>query len=381
MTEDQEHGNGQLPADEQGGIANSGKAKRFLMIGALVGVAYLGYAMWDAGAKEEKPKSDAEKQLEKIKAKQGAAADSLAAQQRSEQLKVKNEQAMGDPESMKLLDKVRAEKEAEIKAQKDAEDTAAMLVENLHYSRKVQLLPHDPAMAAKWESRMQQAQAAGKGVEVKKLTEQEEKLLQAKNPELWASLQKVRGMNTPKIQVVPAANPTIVKAPGAAGSGVQGQGGHQVPVPGSIDPRTGLPVSAGIPPAGEAPLVSGLKADGTPDIENGAYPITFSYIPLGEKNPVTVTQWVKPGYLTGRTRPYAPAEIQEADRQWRQSLKASTDVNEKEGSNVAIPYRVAPSKTHVGSGDFHFQQRYVAVQPNPAGVLTPPNPPVPAQQK
>ena len=392
---------GKLSADAAGSIANSGLVKKLFTGLALVGVAWFGYTTWASGEKEERPKSQAEKDLDKIRASQQKNADAqVAASSKGGQAKVGPEQAQGDPESLQVLAKVRAEKEAEAKAQMDAEETAEMNIEQLHYARKVQLLSHDQELAARWEARMRKAAETGRGVEARALTEKEEQLVQARNPGVWANLQKAKALNGGK---TPGAQPNTkggqvqiaAGAPGARPTPAGAQGARAVAptipaaamsLPGSIDPKTGLPLNAGgAPPAvgtGDQALVSGLRADGVPDIEGGAYPIQFSYVPVGEKNPVTATMWVKPGYLLGRTRPYNPTELQDADRAYRSSLKAPSEVVEKESSGVLMGVRVPPSKLRVApNADFTFQQRYVVVHPNPAGVLDPPNPKPPTGRK
>lgn len=414
MSEDNKTGRGEvdesgkLSADAAGGVANSGLVKKIFTGLILAGIAWFAYAAYTKSESQEKPKSQAEKDLDKIRKSQEKSTEAQSAQSGKLQAKMPHEQAQGDPDSLGVLAKVRAEKEAEAKAQLDAEETAQMNVEQLHYARKLQLLSHDGELASRWEARMRQAAETGRGLETRALTDQEEKLVQAKNPGVWTNLQKARALNGGKapgskpggkpggsVQLAAGAQPVPGAQPvGPAGRPAVAPGGR-VPVmpaalPNSIDPKTGLPIQAGAGAgagpqggAGEQALVSGLRPDGAPDIEGGAYPIQFSYVPIGEKNAVTATMWVKPGYLVGRSRPYNPAELAEADRAYRTSLKAPSEVIEKESSSVVMGVRVPPSKLRVSpNSDFTFQQRYVVVHPNPdpRATLTPPNPKPPAPQ-
>ena len=384
---------GKLEAGASGHMANSGVIKKLFTGVVLAAVAWFGYATWLKTDKEEKPKSQAEKDLDKIRTAQQKNAETQMAVGSKNPPKLAQEQAQGDPDSMTMLAKVRAEKEAEVKAQSDAEEIAAMNVEQLHYARKVQLLSHDPEQANRWEARMRKAAETGRGLDSRALTEKEEQILQAKNPVAWANLQRAKAMNGGKapggapnkggpVQIVAGQSGAKGAVPAAPGKRPQ----TAPALPASIDPKTGLPLSVGAvaantPPqaeGGDQALVSGLRPDGVPDIEGGAYPIQFSYVPVGEKNAVVATMWVKPGYLVGRSRPYNPTELQDADRAFRSSLKAPSEVAEKESSGVLMGVRVPPSKLRVSpASDFVFQQRYVVVHPNPAGVLDPPNPPVP----
>ena len=357
-------GDGPLPTHSKGHIGNSGMVKKVGFIAALCFIGYLGYTFYQEGKNEEKPKSDAETALDKIRTKQQKTVDGAAQAQAQ---KPKIDQALGDPEDLKKLEQIRAEKEAAKKAEEEALDAAQAEIEQLNYQRKIMLLPHDPALAQKWQDRQNKAAATGQNLVSRRLTEAEEKILEGKNPALLASLKRLRSQGGQQVASKPGA-------PTGKVAGIPGpQGG--VPLPNSIDPKTGLPLQ-GAPGAvaGGGSWISGLRPDGTPDIEGGAIPITYQYTPVGQKEPVNVVQWVKPGYLIGRSRPYNPAELVEADRQYRAALRAPTEFNEKETSPVVIPYRVAPSKGKA-SGDFVFQQRYVVVMPNPNGVLTPPNPP------
>jgi len=351
-----------LPATERGSSSNSGLVKK-IGIGIVVFLSiYIAYSLFQNGKNEAPVKSDAEKQLEAIKKKQGQKVDAATSMQKSQ---ATTEAPQGDPEANKLLSEVQAKKEAEARAMAEAEEMAQMAIEELNYQRKIQVLPHDAALAAAWENRMRQAQATGQAINRRDLSADELKALAAKNPALFAKLQSVKGTG-PSV----AGKPTGVASLLPGKPGATGAPGASVAVPGSINPKTGLPTSAG-------ELQGGLLPDGTPDLDGGAYPVQVTYVPVGSKDPVTVTRWVRPGYLTGRTRPYSPQEVIEADKQWRTSMRASSEVeSDKNTNSIAIPYRATSNRARVTNNDFQFVQRYVAVQPNPKGKLRPANPPV-----
>jgi len=369
-----------MDATESGSPANSGAIKKIVLVGALAIFGYIAWGLYKKGQDQEVTKTDVEKQLDSIKAKQNQKVNAAVggASQSAPTLA-----PQGDSEAQKLLQEVQARKEAELQAAFVAEEQAQMAYEELNYQRKVQVLPHDAVAATAWENRLKNAQATGQGIVRRDMTEAEEKLVREKNPQLYAKLVALRGQNAApgrpagSAAAQPAGGPLArlagmpqqPQAQTAPGSGAPGS------TPPSIDPRTGLPVSAA--PALPESMVSGLLPDGTPDIEGGAIPVQMTYVPMGAKDPVTVTRWVKPGYLIGRVRPYSPQELMEADKAWRMSLRASSEVEiDKNAIGVRIPHQPVSNRQRVDS-EWRFQQRYVVVLPNPKGVMTPPNPPQP----
>lgn len=361
---------GRLPAEETGSPANSGAIKKFALLFVGLLVIYIAWGMIRKGKDQPVIKSEAEQQLEAIQAKNQKRADQAS----STPQKVAGEQAMGDTQAMKLLSEVQKQREAEVKAQQEAEEQAQMVLEELHYQRRLQGLPYEVQLAQAWDQRLRDLQT-GKNLSRRNLTLEEEKLIKAKNPLLWAKLQSARAQGVSAMSQAGGKPLLATGTPGYAGGPKvpAGSSTASVVLPPSIDPRTGLPISA---TGGDPGGISGLLPDGTPDLEGGAYPIQVTYVPVGGKDPISTIRWVKPGYLIGRSRPYNPNELLEADRNWRAALRSPTDTEpDKTGGNVLIPIKPTSNRQRVQSGDFCFIQRYVVVLPNPKGQLDPPNTP------
>ncbi len=334
--------------------------------------------------KEQKVKSQVENDLEKII--DNSKKDGNGDKDRPTNIQKKAaDQPVGDPEAVAVLNTVDARNAAAAKRKADAEDQAMAQLAFQNYSRRQQGLSYDPTLAAAWEVRMAKAAADGQvlaapaEISLENLEE-----LKKSNPELYAKWVTLQG------GAIKAGSkgPQMASAPGAAQ-----KGGASVLAPGTIppgiDPKTGLPTGAiGATGAGTVGSNVGLPADfayaladdGTPDIANGAIPIQISYTPPGSSQPVNITKWVRPGYLTGRVRPVDPRAAIEEDEAFRRAMKDTTDIPvDTQHAPAGIPYRYTNAKVRVGGGDFTFANRYVVVLPNPKGKLTPPNPPVPGR--
>ncbi len=355
----------QLPVGNAGNLYNSGKFRFYAIVTASVLLIWLVVVIVQKNNAAPQEKSTADVQLERLRA-----AKEKGNQAKADQVATlagnSPDQPVGDPASLKLLQEIQAKKEQEAKASRDAEDAAAAELEYLHYSRKTLLLEHDPRRAEAWLNRVNTASTKGQLTAVPNMTKEQEAVLREKNPALLQQLAQLRAGNIGGAAEAVKAKQTQAQAQAKAGapagrpSNVQdttrAMGG-----PASIDPKTGLPLEATT-----VAETSGLNADGSPDIDGGAYPVQFAYVPVGQKDPVTVTRWVKAGYLTGRPRPYNPSEVLEADRAYRASLKAPSDISpEKDGSSLLIPHRPSASRYRV-QDDFVARTPHVTVIPNPA---------------
>ena len=318
-------------------------------------------------------KSKAETDLEKImdtSKKAGATATSggVAAGKMSDQ-------PTGDPEAIARLNEVEAKKALDAKRKTEAEDRMLANLAYQEYIKRAQGLKYEPAMAAEWERRLKDAQAKGQPAPMPpEMTAENLEEIRKTQPELYNRWMAMHGQ---KGTAVASAVPGQKGQPGPAGAPTAGVAGVGA-VPAGVDPKTGLPSDAvghtGLP----SDVAYALLDDGSPDIARGAIPVTVQYDIPGSKEKMTKTIWVRPGYLTNRSRPVDPTLLRDEDEAYRRSMKDSTDVPHEAAANVTIPYRYTNAKTRVAPGtDFSFQNRYVVVLPNPKGKLTPPNPPLP----
>lgn len=295
-----------------------------------------------------------------------------------------SDQPAGDPEAISILNTVDARNAAAAKRKADAEEQAMAMLAYQNFSRKQQGLSHDPALAAAWETRMAQASSEGKTLAApSEISAENLEELKKTNPELYAKWIAIQG-GSPKV-AQRGPDPSAAGRPqGKVDPRALVAGGQPGSIPPGINPKTGLP--EGVPGTLQVPGMAGIPSDvvyaladdGTPDIANGAIPVQIQYTPPGSTQPVTITKWIRPGYLTGRVRPVDPRIALEEDDAYRRSMKDSTDIPvDTQHAPVSIPFRYTNAKVRVTSGDFHFENRYVVVLPNPKGKLSPPNPPVP----
>ena len=367
------------------------KWMRYALIGGLVFIIALVAWRMFAGSKDDKKiVSKAEKDLSKIM--DATSADGKSASQVKGMNGKGAEQATGDQEALMALNQSKADDDTKERRKMEAENRMIDALAFQNYQRKVQGLKYDQALAAEWERRISEAQRNGQTMPSVPTGPQAQDFdeLRKSRPDLYAKWVALSGdPNRSRAfagQITPGSG---LPAPAAAG-GPQGlnqamptvtaSGPAQAllgakPVPVGIDPKTGLPVAvtSGDP---DSPVYS-LMDDGSPDIGHGAIPVQVQFTPPGATAPVTLIKWLKPGFLTGRIRPYDPGALKEEDEAFRRSLKDSTDVPaDTSANNVAIPYRYTSNRVRAtGTTDFRFQNRYVVVLPNPSGQLDPPNPP------
>lgn len=303
------------------------------------------------------------------------------------------EQPAGDPEAIAVLNTVDAKNEAAAKRKAIADQQALDQLAYQNYSRKMQGLSYDQELASAWEAKMAAAAAEGKVLSAPvDIAPENLEELKRSNPTLYAKWLAMRGGDA-RPGSYQQQQGTVAQGKG----GAQGQGGSAAQahlaalqnggtapggIPAGIDPKTGLPTggtggAAG--PMNPSDVIFALADDGTPDIAHGAIPVTVQYIPPGSNQPVTITKWVRPGYLTNRVRPVDPRLAMEEDEAYRRSMKDSPDVPADATANpVSIPYRYTNARVRVApANDFRAQNHYVVVLPNPNGQLTPPNPPKP----
>lgn len=328
---------------------------RWGLIGGIGALAVLVIWRMVSPATEVKmPKSKAEMDLEKImdNTKKAGTNAVVPATQGGKQ----SDQPTSDHAAMTSLteDKVKAEMEARKKA--EAEERLLSSLAYQHYVRRFQGLKHDPALAAEWDRRLREAQAAGKPINHAPgdLSTEDLDMLRRTRPDLVAQLNATR-----------AGGEVGTAGSGKVAGGTSTMGGANVPA--GIDPKTGLPIGAVTGNAAQDDVVYALLDDGSPDLARGAVPVTVQYDLPGTKEKGTKTIWVRPGYLTGRGRPIDPAALKDEDDAYRRSLKDPTEVPHEAAANVAIPYRYTNPRTRVAPGtDFSFQNRHVMALPNPA---------------
>lgn len=362
------------------------KQMRFVLIGSLVFLVALVLWRMFAGGKDEKPiKSNAETQLEKI---MDATNKEGKTPPESKTITGKGaEQPSGDPEALQVLNQAKADDDAKERRKMEAEQRMLTALAYQHYNRKIQGLKYDSELANQWERKITDSQRNGQAAPTPPTGPNPEdfETLKTTRPDLYAKWVSLRGGPQPYIAPgapgaggaiptsTPAGQPNVTAL---AGSGL----GQSMPkaVPVGIDPKTGLPT--GVVMGDQSAVVYSLLDDGSPDIGNGAIPVQIQYVPPGATQAVTVIKWLRPGYLSGRTRPYDPMALKEEDESFRRSLKDSTEVPMDSATvGVSIPYRYSSAKTRVSQGgDFKFQNRYVVVLPNPDpnAQLTPANPPL-----
>lgn len=349
-----------------GSFWNSGKAKT-IAIGVLaVLVALVMFKATKSDAKkdaENAPKSDAVKALERMRdaSSKNLQQESLA----SRDVKSPTDQPKGDAEATRLLADLEAKKEAESFRQKNAEDAVRAALEYTQFQRKLQGLPYDVKLASAWEKRLEVAKVAGAAPPSAPPPPSKEavQIVREKNPELARALE---GANNVTINV--KSGEAGAKG-GSVTASVQGAGAvnatTQVGVPDGIDPKTGLPRSA-LAAGPDQGNFNALLPDGTPDLEGGAVPIQVQYTPPGSSQAITITRWIRPGYLQGRTRPYDPRDLVMEDQAYRASMKAPTDLPEDKATQATkIPFRMSGATSRVHHQDFVYQNRHVVVLPNP----------------
>jgi len=303
------------------------------------------------------------------------------------------EQPVGDPEAIAVLNTVDARNEAAAKRKAIADAQALDQLAYQNYSRKMQGLSYDEQMAAAWEAKMAAAAAEGKSLSAPvDIAPENLEELKRSNPTLYAKWVAMRGGDTrpgtnqqqPQVAAQGKGGAPGANAAQAHLSALQKGGSGPGGIPAGIDPKTGLPTGGAggaVGPLNPSDVIFALADDGTPDIARGAIPVTVQYIPPGSNQPVTITKWIRPGYLTNRVRPVDPRLAQEEDEAYRRSMKDTTDVPADSAANVvSIPYRYTNARVRVApANDFQAQNKYVVVLPNPYGQLTPPNPPKPRQ--
>lgn len=301
------------------------------------------------------PKSRAELDLEKImdSSKQ---AGSTAVAPTGQAATKQSDQPTGDAAAMAAL--TEAKSKADIEARKKAE-TEERLLSSLayrHYLRRFQGLKHDPVLAAEWDRRLREAKAGGKTPPQSpgELTNEDLEMIRRNRPDLYAQWSStVEGG-------APGGSTKVAGAPSSATTGAAN-------VPAGIDPKTGLPLGAVASVGGQEDVVYALLEDGSPDLARGAVPVTVQYDLPGTKEKGTKTIWVRPGYLSGRSRPIDPAALKDEDDQYRRALKDPTEVPHDASANVAIPFRYNNGRTRVAAdADFSFQNRYVVAQSSSA---------------
>lgn len=356
-----------------GSFWNSGKARAIALgVIAMLGVLVMYKSMKSDPKKdaENAPKSEAVRALERMREANAKGLEQES--QSSRDVKSPTDQPKGDPEATRLLADLEAKKEAENQRLKSAEDAVRAALEYTQFQRKLQGLPYNAALATAWEKRLEAAKIAGATPPGPPPPPSKEsvQIVREKNPELAKALD---GANSVTINVKGTEGG---KGGGGLSTSVQGgagvnsnvaAGGHGIPD--GIDPKTGLPRTA-IGDGGAAGHGGGgfnaLLADGTPDLEGGAVPIQVQYTPPGSSQAITITRWIRPGYLQGRIRPYDPRDLVMEDQAFRTSMKAPTDLPEdKATQSTRIPFRMGGAPTKVHHQDFVYQNRHVVVLPNP----------------
>lgn len=347
---------------------------RLPKIGALVVLAgVVVIILWrivSASNKQVLPKTKAQLELEQLKKKTNDTAKVIGSQDHGENLNAKgSDQPTGDSKAIAVLQEARLKDEDATKKLKEAEDAAQAQAEYTHYSRMLQRMPHDPAMAAAWQRRVAEASMSGQAPPSPPpaISREAAEILKSKNPALLA---KANGGVSSQGSQSGAPNVKIAQGSAAPSN-----------LPPNVDPKTGLPIGAVT--VGAAPQELGgssiyaVGPDGMPDLEGGAVPVTFQFIPPGESQPRTVTRWVRPEFLTSRGIPYDPKDLVMVNQAYWSSLRAPTDIPEdKAALAIRIPATVQSNRSRAtGAANFTATNNYVVVVPNPKGRLSPPNPP------
>lgn len=354
------------PPSSSARIWSSPKGRKMLFG---VGLLAAGFVAWRIVAPQSTPanapKSSTEAALDKI-VDNSKAAGQVGADGVKDASGKGPDQPAGDNAELAALTEA-AQKQAIVdNRRKAAEEKMLDQLAYQNYMRRAQGLTYDADLAARWDNKLRSAQASGLAAPAPPAALDKDTLqeMQKDRPDLMAQWKAMGGQGG--------------KAPDASGGIVPTMtAGSVAGIPASIDPKTGLPVDA----KGKQGLYA-VNEDGSPDIEDGAIPVRLEYTPPGASQPVTVTRWVHPGYLSGRVRPVNPADLLEQDQAWRRALTESSDIPNDQTTSVAIPTRFDPSIQRVPSSqDFVAQNHYVIVLPNPKGQKTPPNPAPPGGAK
>jgi hypothetical protein len=350
-------------------------------IAALIGIVVL-WKIISSSKTQELPKSNTEQAIQDIRDKTESASVEARSSNLAENLDIEgSDLPAGDKSATRILQEARMKDEAAAKRLMDAETQARLQAEYTHYIKRTQTLPHDKALADRWEARVYQARTSGEAIAAPKPLDKESvDLLQSKNPKLLA---QARGESvgadatqSEQPQKTKDADATKAQSAQSGDAAVRALNSTQAAIPPNIDPQTGLPMDA-VAVGGIVRSTNAVNPiDGMPDIDGGAVPITLTYIPAGETQAVSIVRWVRPEFLDNRAIPYDPKDLVQINQSYWSSLKAPSDLSEdKAAASVKIPSIHRSSKSRAtGAGNFKATNNYVIVLPNPDGQLDPPNP-------